>query len=1601
MWGKTIKRKLLNWVKTPQRTVLRKSRLGLESLEDRSVPAATFLGLDSATQGNWSVGYGRDGQSIPGSAPVVPSYATVNLTGASVHTWKNPSQDDRILEGGSAATWRGFTFTIDVNVSDAQTHRIALYVLDWNRTGRTERIDVLDSATGQIYDSRLVSSFESGTYLVYSASSHVQFRMTAVTGSSAFLGGLFFGLPAVTSPPSATKSTPTLTITRPNGEYSGASFPASVTVAGTNGISGSLLEGVAPTLTYYSGSSATGQPLPGAPIASGTYTVLASFAGSASYTSATATKTFTIARATSQTAVTDAGGTYSTSTFPATASVAGVSGIFSATLDSTAPSLTYYSGTTATGGALTGTPSAAGTYTVVASFPGSTNYSSSSASTTFSIARATPAITLTDASATYDASVHAASATIAGVSGTPVTTLEGVGLTLTYYTGSVAVGTPLGSGPSQAGTYTVRAAFAGTPNYASAATTRTYTIARALPTQTVANSGGVYKGSAYATTYNLVGVNGTHGVTLEGVAPTLTYFAESPLAAAPSQAGTYSVVADFPGSTNYSAVRSIARFTISPASPTVRATANGGVFNGNNFAASVTVSGITGIAGQSLDGVTPTLEYYSGPSATGEVLSSVPKEVGTYTAVATYPGSTNYTPGSTNSTFSISPNSRFWMYDSSTKGDWSSNFGSDGYALAGLSTTSFPGYAEVTISGTSSVWSDSTTDIRALKNGASRFAGAWSGGSVIIDIKLTDGQAHSVALYALDWNNVGMVEFIEFADVTSGNILDSRTISSLSGGQYVAYNIVGHVQFRINTQYDGPAAISGLFFGDAYEGAPPPSPPPPSSPPPPNSPPAPPVQPGVTVTSEWITTPYDKIPNFGGHPTLEAVASGNWSNPTTWGGRLPAANEIVAIGSGIVVTYDQVSDVKFKTVSIESGGRLQFRTTADTRLRVTNLLVLPGGTLTVGTTNAPVPAGVRAEIIINDVPIDTSVDPEQYGNGLLAFGTVRMAGATQTLGSVTLAVEPRAGNTTLVTATPVTGWSVGDRVVVPDTRQLDDESSSAAHYVNQLERPTIVGISADGRTITLSSPLVYDHLGVRDLDGVLTFLPDIANLNRNVVIKSESARSTRGHTMFSQRADVDIRYVQFSGLGRSTTDYWDNTVFNSDGEVSHIGTNQKGRYPVSFRHLIGPESPQSNGQQFTFIGNSVFCPIIDMKFRWGIALEDAQFGLIEGNVVYNWAGGGIVGEDGASAHNRVVDNYIANIFGAFGRTDSRGLGDLAFEGAGVWFRSGLNEISQNTVVDSTYGYLIYSFVATSVRLPAAQGQDPLISGQFRYVDMTNVPLQFVGNSVYGGMTVQGLELWSVGTNWIGAHSDAQESVVRDFHVWNVLEHAYFGYETNRVTFDGFVFRADTASLYARNYAITAIYSGDYFQKDFTIRHSDIQGAGLGWYPSTITGGGFQIIENTYMRNYTNIAMVHLWTSAYSVSTIDTPREVIVRNVRFGQIPNVSDYNLRTMGPQSNIKMVDAPVASTTDYTKVDRLFVYDYNGQSGNNFQVFYNGQAAIAILPQDILNADGSKQVAGAPTAGLTNAAAWATFGIAIAGAVAPVSATHLDYIVGLVEPI
>ena len=160
---------------------------------------ASFVGTDTTTQGNWKGVYGSDGYAVIGDTTNYPAYAQVTAAGNSSWVWAAQSTDPRALQRGVttgriAATWYSATsFTVDVNLTDGNPHRVALYNLDWDTTTRAQRVDILDATSGAVLDSRNVTSFNGGQYLVWTISGHVTIRITMTARVNALPSGIFFG----------------------------------------------------------------------------------------------------------------------------------------------------------------------------------------------------------------------------------------------------------------------------------------------------------------------------------------------------------------------------------------------------------------------------------------------------------------------------------------------------------------------------------------------------------------------------------------------------------------------------------------------------------------------------------------------------------------------------------------------------------------------------------------------------------------------------------------------------------------------------------------------------------------------------------------------------------------------------------------------------------------------------------------------------------------------------------------------------------------------------------------------------------------------------------------------------------------------------------------------------------------------------------------------------------------------------------------------------------------------------------------------------------------------------------------------------------------
>ncbi len=731
-------------------------------------------------------------------------------------------------------------------------------------------------------------------------------------------------------------------------------------------------------------------------------------------------------------------------------------------------------------------------------------------------------------------------------------------------------------------------------------------------------------------------------------------------------------------------------------------------------------------------------------------------------------------------------------------------------------------------------------------------------------------------------------------------------------------------------------------------------------------------------------------------PTIMTVQDGPWDAPATWDlGRIPNAGDNVEIHHTVTL---RTTDGIAWTVCVHYG-KLIFQPNVNTRLTVVNLVVEHDmttgqmGELQIGTPAAPIAANVTAEVIFRDVPLNTGMidpttgqymppatgvpDPEQFGNGLIGHGKVTIHGAIKNPTFVRLAVEPLAGNITLTLSQPVTGWLPGDRLILPDTRQLA-LGLGLARNQRQWEELTIQNVS--GSVITLTSPLQYDHKGARDGNGTLEFLPHIGNLTRNVVLRSENPAGTRGHVIFMHRAEVDVRYALSKDMGRTTANLLDSTTFDASDNVTHIGTNQIGRYPIHLHHVDGPFPASPSGYQFQWIGNAVdnVGNTVGSTPKWGYTIHASHFGLVKDNVAYNCRGAGFTTEDGSETGNVIEHNFAVRGQGDGAAPDdqrrNKGVTDFGHEGSGFWFRGSNNYIRNNVAANGNWNsFMVYPFPVQNrpVRIPLFAGADINDPAQTTSYLINSPALEFSGNEAYGAAQ-RGFEFWVIGP------SNNLPYTITNSVVWHTRLGALEPWYVQNVLIDGLIVRGDPQILpiardvlpFEGGEAKGVLTRGSH-PGSLIIRNANIQGmlegtkvsiGNIFFYRDNILS-----IEDSYVRNVTNLEVG-------TGSGNNRPTHTTIRNVKFDPQPGYPLSNIKRDSPRSKNKIM------------LDEAMVIAYNQQPGKDFQLFYNPeQDPSFIVPQT----DPVAGIIGSPDAGLTNAQNWATYGIAMAGAVATCSDT------------
>ena len=170
------------------------------------VKPTTFYNLDANTFGsNWRNTYGSQGYQVFGdaSANTLPTYvSSFGTVGGTLDVLRTTTRNIHALQRNTdyahnIEAYEASATNVDVNVafSDTLLHTVTLYLADYTNQRRTERVQAIDAATGNVLVTQDVTGFKNGVFVSFNVAGAVTFRVIRTGGPDAVVSGVFFDAP--------------------------------------------------------------------------------------------------------------------------------------------------------------------------------------------------------------------------------------------------------------------------------------------------------------------------------------------------------------------------------------------------------------------------------------------------------------------------------------------------------------------------------------------------------------------------------------------------------------------------------------------------------------------------------------------------------------------------------------------------------------------------------------------------------------------------------------------------------------------------------------------------------------------------------------------------------------------------------------------------------------------------------------------------------------------------------------------------------------------------------------------------------------------------------------------------------------------------------------------------------------------------------------------------------------------------------------------------------------------------------------------------------------------------------------------------------------
>lgn len=414
-----------------------------------------------------------------------------------------------------------------------------------------------------------------------------------------------------------------------------------------------------------------------------------------------------------------------------------------------------------------------------------------------------------------------------------------------------------------------------------------------------------------------------------------------------------------------------------------------------------------------------------------------------------------------------------------------------------------------------------------------------------------------------------------------------------------------------------------------------------------------------------------------GSGTAPLIAGLPWSDPATWGGRVPEAGEQVTIPADKTVVLD-ISPPPLAGLQID--GTLLF---AEQDVQLSASWIMLHGRLAIG--SALQPFTHKAEITL------TANDTTENLMGMGTRGILLMGGKLELYGTAprpawTKLADHAAANTTSLSLLGTVDWQSGDQLVVAPTDfyRVGATERLTMSAVLSSSMP-LTGTSAASSTVMLQAALqnarwgklqyvtrsgmslTPDPMLVPPTPGTPTILDEraeVGNLSRNIVIQG-----------------ADDALWRSAGFGAQVMAMAGSTVQLDGVELRRVGqSGRSGRYPIHF-HL---QSYDADGRLLADATSSVRNSTIWNSQNRCIVLHGTNGVRVQQNICYDVRGHAIFLEDAVERRNLLEGNLVLRVRNP---EKSKQLqvhdGDI-FQGgsSGFWLTNPDNTVRGNAAADT-------------------------------------------------------------------------------------------------------------------------------------------------------------------------------------------------------------------------------------------------------------------------------------------------------------------------------